>query len=311
MYNQEIKERFLAEYSVSGKERVGWRSLFETVEEHESAIGKDLSEMSVSEVVRALTPAVIGTYSTAADIQCTIKTYTRWCAQNCPSLQPNRDLGELEINDIDASEYYAKTIFTNEDELIFELESVRHFDDGFTEGVILVLAWLGIEQKDVLSVKTGDVNIQERTIYVQKQNRTVTFSDRIAEVLKIYERTKVGSRSSGGSTRPVYRDDSWDTYIKKYAPNGRLGIKPLTPSRIRNAIGTINELYIAQGKPSRLWNGNIIASGALYRVRLLELSGMDVFSKKNKDAVLEAFGVKSKLHEVHWMYRNYKKAFNF
>ena len=310
MYNQEIKEQFIAEHATGEKERFGWRSMFETIGEYESLVGKDLSEMSIPEVVEALKPAVIGTYGTAAGVQCMIKAYARWCVDNCPFLYPNKALSGLEIDDIDASEYYSKTIFTSEDELIFELESVRRFDEGFMEGLVLVLAWIGIEQKDVLSVNIRDVDLQERTIYVERLKKAVSFSERIADVLKVYEKTKVGSRSAGGTTRPVYRDDSYNTYVRKYSPKGQLGEKPLTPSRIRNAVGTINELYIAQGKPSRLWNGNIVASGALYRVRLLELSGVDVFSKKNKDAVVEAFGVKSKLHEVLWMYRNYKRAFN-
>lgn len=310
MYNREIKERFLSEYASGGKERTGCRAMFETFDEYERSLGKDLAEMSVDEMLHVLKFMIIGTYKTAADIQSRIKAYVRWCVQNCPQLQSNRMLLEVNIDDIDASSYFKKTIFKNEDDLIFELESVRRFDEGYTEGVVLLLAWIGIEQKDVLSIKKNDVDLHNRTIILNKHNSVIKFSNRIADVLRIYERTKEGSRPAGGSSRPVFRDDSFDIYIRKYCPRGRLGETPLTASVLRNSVGVINQLYISQGKESRLWNGNVIASGALYRVRELEKSGVDVFAFKNRELVIEAFGVSTKLYEIHWMYKNYKRAFN-
>ena len=309
MYNQEIKEGFLKAYSASGNERSGCRAMFETTSSYEESIGKDLSEMTSVEVIDALRPVIVGAYKTAANVQSRIKAYVNWCHLNCRSLSPNLSLLAIEIDDIDASEYFKKTIFKNEDELIFELETVRRFEDGFTEGLILLFAWIGIEQKDALSVKIHDVDLEKRTVFVQKYNQTISFSERIADVFKIYEKTKEGSRSAGGSNRPVFRDDSYHTYIRKYCPSAQLGVKPLDPSNIRKSVNDINQLYVAQGKESRLRNGNIVASGALYRVRLLEESGVDVFSFKNRQMVIDAFGVSAKLHEIHWMYKNYKRAF--
>ena len=310
MYNQEIKERFLKSYTAGGKERSGCRAMFESLCDYEETHGKDLSEMAVDEIIDALKSVTIGAYKTAADIQSRIKAYVRWCAQNCQEIKANQNLLDIDIDDIDASEYFKKTIFRNEDDLIFELESVRRFDEGFTEGIVLLLAWIGVEQKDVLSIKKHDVDLNNRTITMNSHNKVLCFSERIADVLKIYERTKEGSRSAGGSSRPVFRDDSFNTYVRKYCPRGKLGETPLTPSGLRNSVGIINQLYVAKGKESRLWNGNVIASGALYRVRQLEESGVDVFSAKNKMAVIDAFGVSTKLYEIHWMYKNYKKAFN-
>lgn len=310
MYNQEIKEQFLQDYLATGKEKNGCRAMFETVGQFEAISGKDLAEMSKDEVVQALESVDIGTYSSAAGIQSVIKAYVKWCMDNFPSMHFDRSLDYLEISDIDVSGFYSKTIFQNEDELIFELESVRHFDEGFTEGIILVFAWLGIEQKNALSVKIEDVNLTDRTIYLRDSGKIISFSERIADVLKVYERTKVGYRSAGGRERPVYRDDSFGNYIRRYCPASHLGVRPFDPANIRKSINDINQLYVAQGKESRLWNGNVVASGALYRIHTLELSGVDVFSLKNKDLVIEAFGVKSKLYEIHWMYRNYKRAFN-
>lgn len=310
MYNQEIKERFLKSYTAGGKERAGCRAMFDTVCQYEESIGKDLSEMTSNELIEALKLVVIGAYKTAADIQSRIKAYVNWCEQNCRALEVNRQLLNLEIDDIDASAYFKKTIFKNEDELIFELESVRRFEDGFTEGMILLFAWIGIEQKDVLSVKIHDVNVIDRKVYLRKYDKFISFSERIADVFKIYERTKEGSRSAGGRSRPVYRDDSFYTYIRKYCPSSQLGVKPLDPNNIRKSINDINRLSVDQGKESRLRNGNVVASGALHRLRALEEQGIDVFSAKNRMVVIDAFGVSTKLYEIHWMYKNYKKAFN-
>ena len=310
MYNQEIKERFFNECTSLGKEKGNYRTIMDAIGEYEEKIQRDLAEMQVEDAIEALRYADIGVYNSATSAQSMIKNYVTWCYENKVFDHVNNNLLLIKISDIDVSRYLARTLFKDEDELISEMQTVRRFDEGFTEGLILLFAWLGIEQKDALTIKIEDVNLKDRVIFARVYGKYIHFSEKIADVFKIYEKTKEGFRSAGGSFRPVYRDDSYDTYIRKYSPYSQLGEKPLTPARIRSSVGVISKLYVAQGKESRLWNGNVVASGALHRVYLLERSGVNVFSKKNKEAVIEAFAVKSKLHEILWMYKNYKKAFN-
>lgn len=311
MYNQEIKERFCRTYVAAGKERTGCRSMFDTIGVYEESLGKDLAEMTKDEVICATRLMVVGAYKTAVSIQSKIKDYVKWCTQNQVFTNVNLDLIGFKIDDVDASAYLAKTIFKDEDELIRELQTVRRFDEGFTEGIILILAWLGIEQKDVLSIKTHDVDLARREINYRKYDKTIVFSEKICDVLRIYEKTKEGSRPAGGSSRPVYRDDSFNTYVRKYCPRGQLGVKPLEATNLRKMVNDVNKLYTAQGKESRLWNGNIIASGALYRLKNLEDNGVDVFSTKNRVDVVQAFAIDADMYEISWLYKSYKRAFNW
>lgn len=307
MYNPGIKEEFLAGYD--GGNRKSARPLFEATGVFESACCKDFAEMTFEEAISAIREAKIGSYGTAAAIPGMIKHYVKWCQDSRVFKDVNLDLLKIGVDDIDSSKYLKEMVFISEDELIHHLNSVRPYADGYPEVIVMLFAWAGIKQNDVASIKISDVDIDNRKVYLERRGMYIGFSDKIAEILRVYEKTKVGSRSSGGDNRDVFRDDSHDRFVRKYFPKGKSG-DAFTSVQIKHIVNHLNYLYVSQGNHPRFTGSSVLISGALHRVWELEQSGVDVFSIKNKKAVSEAFLVEAKLYEILWLYRNYKKAFN-
>lgn len=303
MYNREIKEQFLGECDPIKK---GFRPLFEAMDPCESFYGKDLAEMTVSEFTESSRVLSTGTYKTAADVLLRVKTYVKWCDENT-DLVINQKLLDLKVDDVDVTQYLSKTIFRSEDELICEMKSVRPFDDGYYDIIVMVFSWLGIPQKYVTDVKISDVDLEKKLI--RFNGAEIPFSDNIMDILALYARTKIGTRVNANGQRVVYRDDSYDTFIRRFSPPKQLG-KKITNSQIEDAVYLLNKAYMETGGSPRFTAGNVLASGALNRLYDLEQNGVDVFSIKNKDIVADTYRAKAKLYEILWLYKNYKKAFS-
>ena len=78
--------------------------------------------------------------------------------------------------------------------------------------------------------------------------------------------------------------------------------------------GTFSNLRTLYGKPIQFNYTNILRSGNFYRMRELELSGIDVYDVKNFPLIRKAFGLTPKSQQRHKdtivMYDDYKKVFN-
>lgn len=306
MYNQEIKERFLAEFTARKNEK-SCRSKFEAMGQHETLLDKDFAEMSAEEAISAMKYVRTGTYGSAFALISQVRAYVKWCSENKVFQNVNAELGSLTVDDVDISDNLRKLLFKDEDELIKELRKVRPFDDGYYDVIVMIFAWLGISQDQGMSIKVDAVNLDNMTVRVD--SKIVMFSDNLRDILRTYSRTKTGTRLNKNGPREVYRDDSFDLFIRKFAPPKQLG-KKLTKSQVQDAVYSLNEAYEELGNEPRFTVGNVLASGALRRVYDLEKSGVNVFTPKSKTAVTDVFGTGAKLHEILWLYRNYKRAFN-
>lgn len=306
MYNEEIKERFLADLS-AGKNEKSYRAKFEAIGLYEDSVCKDLAELSVADTIKAMQNVRIGTYKSAFSLISQIRSYVDWCFNNHIFNDVNMDLLSLTVDDVDISESMKKMLFRTDDEFIRELRSARTFNDGYFDVIVMVFSWLGISQDQAMEVKINDVDFESMMVHLP--DRDIHFSEKLGEILWIYSKTKHSTRLNGNGPRAVYRDDSYDLFVRKFSAPKQLG-KKLTKSQLQAALHDLNEIYADLGNEPRFTSGNVLTSGALSRVFELEQSGVDVFLMKNKNAVLDAFVVKAKLYEVLWLYNNYKRAFN-
>lgn len=305
MYNPEVKERFLSEYE--GGRKVSASAHFESMSKYEELCGKDFAEMNESEAIEALKHIHIKTYGTAFGVLSFVRNYLKWCRENSAFDNLNNSLVSLTVDDIDISDELKTMLFASEDELIGAMRSVRPFDDGYYDVIVVLLVWLGIPQKQITSVKINDVNLSDNVIVFDGME--IKFSDSIRDILSLYAKTKTGTRVQADTVRTVYRDDSYDTFVRKFSPPKQLG-KKLTNSQIEDAVYLLNKAYVERGNDPKFTAGGIMHSGGLRRVYELEKQGMDVFSIKNKNAVIQAYRAKAKLYEILWLYKNYKKAFS-
>lgn len=305
MYNREIKERFLAEYE--GGRKVSSRPNFEAIGEYEMSRDMDLAEMQISDAIEALKCIHIKTYGTAFGVLSMVRNYIKWCSENSVFNGVNTDLLTLTVDDIDASDELKAMLFASEYDLISAMRSVRPFDDGYYDVIVVLFGWLGIPQKQVTSIKINDVDFMNNTVCFDGLN--IPFSEDIKNILHLYSKTKTGTRTKSDGERTVYRDDSYDTFVRKFSAPKQLG-KKLTHSQIEDAVYLLNKAYVEQGNSPKFTSGSVMCSGGLRRVYDLERNGVDVFSIKNKNQVTQAYRVKAKLYEILWLYKNYKKAFN-
>lgn len=307
MYNPEVKERFMNEISGNGRNERSCYAIFDTLGVFENSIGRDIAVMNEGELREALRHTNAGTYGSAFAIISLIRRYVKWCYDNRVFHTSEQDLSFLTVDVVDISEDLKVQLFRSEDDLIKALRSARPFDDGYFDVVVMLFFWLGISQKQMLNIKREDVDFFNKSVFVD--GNAIPIPESFCEILSLYSKTKTGTRSSKNGPRTVYRDDSYDTFIRKFSSQNQLG-KRITASQIEDAIYNLNKAYIELGNISRLTGGNVISSGALCRVFELEQSGVDIFSPKNKLLVVGAFRTKAKLHEILWLYRNYKRAFS-
>ena len=306
MYNQEIKERFLREYtSTKNKAGTSVHFMFDSIGVYESEMQMDISTMSVKDAIKAISHVNIGTYRTATTVATDLKAYVKWCARHSVFSNVCTELLSIKVDNIDISGNLSKILFNDEDDLVSCLKSTRPFDDGYYDVVVAVFLWLGISQSQMMNIKIDDVDLDNCRIRVE--NVFIPMSRKLSEILSLYSKTKSGTRMNKNGPRVVYRDDSYDLFIRRFSPPSQLG-KRLTKSQIEDAIYLLNKAYVELGNEPKLTSGNILSSGALCRVRELEDSGVDVLSVKNKDAIISAFRIPAKPHEITWLYKNYKKA---
>lgn len=310
MYNHEIKERFLQDvFSKTVKNSNSCYAIFDGLSVAEESSCKDVAVMSIEEVLSAIGKVNISKYATAASALSLIKKYVQWCAENKVFNISGKEFDEISVDHIDISESLSKLLFKDEDDFLTALRSVRPFDDGYLEVVVMVFSWVGIELSQIFDVKIPDVDLFDRVIYLNNGLKKISFSERVGEILTVYSRTRMAKRQNGTCLRDVYRDDSYNMFIRRFCPKSQLG-RELTKPQIKAAVNQMNQDYIELGNTAKFTTRNVCMSGALRRVYELEQTGVDIFSIKNKSSVIEAYRASDKLYEILWLYRSYKRAFN-
>lgn len=298
----------MSETSVNHNFTSGRDALMDQIGRHEEFLRKDLAEMTRCEVAEALRNAKITTYNTATNACSLIKNYVKWCQDSRVFENLNLELLSITVDDIDASEHIGKMLFKNESDFIQALRVTRPFDDGYYDVIVMIFAWLGINMNRAMRVRVSEVDFERKVISVGEADE-ISFSDELGQILLMYSRTKTGTRLNKNGPREVYRDDSFGWFIRKFCPKSHLG-KELTKLQVTSLVHDMNQIYIDLGNEPKFTVGNVLASGAMYRVWQLEQSGVDVFSLKNKSATINAHGLSTKLYEILWMYKNYKLAFS-
>lgn len=310
MYNQEIKERFLHEFTSGGRNENGVLIKLDAISIYEEQINTDLAEMTIEDAIEAIRNIKIGTYYSASSAQNLVRGYVKWCFDNRVFSGVNPSLLTISIDDIDPTRYMKSIWFKDEEDFIYKMKTVRSFDDGHYEIIVAIFAWLGVDQKDILKICSDDIDFSNKTINIGQTNSVVEYSDLFAEIISLYVNTNVGYRQHNGEPHKVYKDDSYGSFVAKFTYPEKLGMNKLTESQISCAIRDMNRDYSNTGLTGSFTYSVMSVCGALHRIWMLEQSGVDVFSIKNKIVLKNTFRIKAKRNEILWMYGNYKRVFN-
>lgn len=309
MYNQEVKDRFLSEYTGNGSKSV--RGRFELLSDAEVLFAKDIAEMTVNEASAAVQRLELIELSSAESALSVIKCYVRWCLEN--GIFDNADGGflKLSVSDIDPSRLMSKVLFRDERDFIYAMHKVRNFDELQNDVIALVLGWLGLSIDEALDLRDSDVDFESRKIYNRNGAVIVPWiSDELIEILSVYQRTKSAIRQNGTTTYEVVKDLAHDGFIKRVcsASSDKLGTK-IPARQIISAIEKMNRQYVSLGFASRFSMTNVQRCGGLHRLWQMEQNGVVIDDKRNARVVEEVCGSKQ-YRKILWQYKHYKAAFN-
>ena len=312
MYNQEIKTKFIEEQYPSSHK--GPRSAFNRLEPSEVLMGKDVAEMSRAEAIVALSGIPFSNKSSIASFKSILKQYVVWCRNNGVFEEIPGGIEGLEPTQKDVNATVNELYFRDETDFLRTLKRVCqvYFEDGRISALIAVLAWLGLEKSEIITVEDSDVELEGRVIR-NRSGDVVSegYSDEIAEILRLYDCCNVAERSNKNGPYPVYKDRSRSVFVKKYQvlTSESMG-ETITEKNVTQAFQDLNAAYTDLGYGRRFTHSNVRLSGFLYRLFRLEESGVDVFDEANADLVCRVFRNSMKYKNIVWRYSAYKKAFN-
>lgn len=164
MYNEELKERFIAEFSTATGRRTAARTLFKGLQKYEEEWGSDFCTRSQEEITPAVGQLIgfrEGSQKTRLSI---LKAYVEWCIQN--NVEGARD--ELsKITDFGLDKLRHQMV-SSPQHLQRYLNSILDPEsEGTIDNVFRCYFWLaygGVEETDIFKIKTSDVDFVKMTV---------------------------------------------------------------------------------------------------------------------------------------------------
>lgn len=164
MYNAELKEKFISEYTDKESVRRVCVTTFNAIEEHESDWGADLCTRS-SEELEPVVGAMLGLRSKSMELRMTIfREYVKWCIKNHV---PNVCDGMLHV-EIDGVEKMRHQTVKNPRHLQAYLDSICDKENcETTDNTLRCYFWLayaGMKEEDIIKVTADDVDLSYMVI---------------------------------------------------------------------------------------------------------------------------------------------------
>lgn len=168
MYNQELKEQFVSEYSKTEGSREMLHTLFGALGKHEERLGKDFCQMNAEEM-RQVVPEIIGSRSASKSTRKTLlRTYSQWCvAHKVPDA--GMAILEVDFNDLSTDKLRRQSVANPQHlqrymDTIFEKETENTVDLVYR--CFFWLAYIGImRDEDALNIDVSDVDLDAMAIH--------------------------------------------------------------------------------------------------------------------------------------------------
>lgn len=166
MYNEELKRRFIREYTHSIATANACESVFNVFEKSETEWGADLCTKS-SEDLQPIINIIVGFRARSKWARLTIlKDYVKWCTD--VAKVPGACDGMLKICDAGLEKFRLQTV-PNPLGMQRYLNSIFDAEiEETTDNIYRCYYWLaygGIEERDILSVKISDVDLSNMVIH--------------------------------------------------------------------------------------------------------------------------------------------------
>ncbi len=169
MYNAELKEKFISEFSTGLSRREAARATFEAIEPYELGWNADICTRS-SDEIKPVVEDIIGVRSSSKRLRLSIlREYNRWCKKN--NVEGVTD-GILEVRETGV-EKMRRSMVANPQHLqrfmdcIFDKESDETVDN--ISRSFYWLAYAGIKEEEVFNVLEKDVDFENMVIHFKNK----------------------------------------------------------------------------------------------------------------------------------------------
>ena len=309
MYNEDIKTRFIGDYTTSKSSIQKMQSLFNIIEPFENEYGKDICTLDTDELIELLSKiSGVRKKSNATTISM-IKTYCRWCLSNniegaCDAAIHIKDigLGNIKTQTVANPKHLQKYL-----DIICEPTSKQTNDD-----VIRCYYWMafsGMNEEDILNATISDVNF----------NRLEIRCPRIDTSYPIYPESLDAFHNCVELQQFFYMHPRYEIWRDRIAGNKLLrGIRSeFSLPAIRADLSKRSRNAISDGKTDlKLSYKRIRMSGLFYRAYQDELAGFPVDFKQFVDFIREGkqYDLKSSRntqeYKLHVLVKEYEEDYD-
>lgn len=171
MFNAKQKDQFL---HMIDKENTynAYVVIFNKCENIEAAFGKDIADMTLTEIRNLLDICSGKSAQSASNFRSMLSTYVDWCIRNGKSVMTENNVSKISSTSIEKQRSY-KSAYVGSDKEMFEVIRGAFPDSEMiaTQGItsirrsIILLFYIGMESKEIILLKKDDIDYENGIIH--------------------------------------------------------------------------------------------------------------------------------------------------
>lgn len=270
MYNEELKKRYISQYTSNDSTKKVCQVVFDAFEESEIEWGADLCTRTAEEL-QPIIDKITGLRERSKWMRLIIlKDYVKWCIVT--GVDGAKD-GMLKITQVGFEKVRIQTV-PNPKKLQEYLDAICTPEDmKTTDNIYRCYYWLayaGMDEEDIFDVKISDVDFDEMVVNYPRKSTVVPI---YREALKAFKNCV--ELESFIYIHPNYdRDDVWKERVEGDTLIRGVG-KQISLMSMRSGLSRKSKRN-EEKTPFRLSYFRVWISGVFYRMREDEINGADV-----------------------------------
>ena len=202
------------------------------------------------------------------------------------------------MEDFPYAKLFGPLVTKTPEDLYYRITKVYPLDSGQPAMAALCLAWLGIDCGDAIKLRNEQVDTKNGQIISPTGEVLVaSMPECIRKILDVYNDTTTAERIQN---RPItVKVDDRGFFIKRMISkkSSKEGT-PVTKKNVSDWIVILRDKFNGTtGNDQTLTYGNVQRSGGFYRLRKMDLAGVDIRSNKNSDKVRLCLGKSKRNHK--------------
>lgn len=293
MYNENIKRQFMSTLSESYAN--DFRLLFGRSEPFENELNHDIAWFSVEEIGNFFESGGLIEPQNLRTQLGMLATYGDWCLTIASTPHHFRD---YHVEDFPYAKLFEPLVTKTPEDLYCRITKVYPLDSGQPAMAALCLAWLGIDCGDAIKLRNEQVDTKNgQIISPTGEVLVVSMPECIRKMLDVYSKTRSAERVQN-RTFTVYADDIGFFIKRMVSKQSSKEGAPITKKNISDWIVLLRDKFNGTtGNDQTLTYGNVQRSGGFYRLRQMDLAGINVRSVKNADKVRLCLGKSKRNHK--------------